>query len=181
MAKTKPKGKEEEVVTTDPGTEDPVDDEKSKCFEEGLYLADSPECKRCEDMKECKARSEGLAEKTEEEEAAETKPKKKRASGIKDRALKLLQDESLADKTFGELAEMIRDDVEGAKTSAACLAWYRNRYKDDPEIKIVPRARGRKKKEKEEEKSEPKPKTKTKAKTPTTIPGSKKKRTTTKK
>jgi len=137
----------EEKVTDETAEED----EKTECFQKGLYLEDSPECKICEDQEECATRSKGL---TEEKNEKPEKKKVKRVSGVKDVALRLLQDKTLAKKTFGELAEIIREEIPGARTTAACLAWYRNRYKDDDDVTIVERDRGRPKKDQEEE---PKP------------------------
>lgn len=159
------------------GTEATEEDEKTECFEKGLYLEDSPECKICEDQEECAARSKGL---TKEKDEKPEKTKTKRVSGVRDVALRLLQDKTLAKKTFTELATMIRTEIPGARTTAACLAWYRNKYKDDPKVTIVDRDKGRPKKDQEEKPKptgDPKKKKTTKPRDPKK-PAPKKKKTT---
>jgi len=133
---------------------------ESKCFTEGLFAEDAEECQSCPDAEACAERSTAG-----EEPKPEKKKKVPRGKGIKDLALKMLADPAKVGMTYQEIADVIKKEKNSA-TTAACISWYVNKYKNDPDVKILPRQKPAKKEKpaKEEKPEKPKPKAKPKPK-----------------
>ena len=91
---------------------------------------------------------------------AKGKPKTERGA-IGKYCLELLHNKALADKTYAELAEMVRAKFD-SKTSPACIAWYVSQNKNDKTL--VPRKKAKKEKKAKKVEPNPTPKGKTETK-----------------
>jgi len=144
-AKTPPLG-EEAVATTDIDTDD-----EDVCFGKH-YDTSSPDCSACLDKDPCKTAVDAAVGKKPKAPKAPKPPKepkvpkekKPREHGIKDRALELLKDPDMQDKTNDELAQIIVGEF-GSKTTGPCIAWYYNKFKESEGLLPRSSKRGRKK------------------------------------